>query len=118
MSSLHVINPEAIANLQALSEDDGGEFLREILSIYLQDTPQRIAELHAAITSGDVPVFSRAAHTIKGSSSNVGAEQVRAVAEQLEHDSKAGAALPSLAPHVGELEAAFNRATAEINKLV
>ncbi len=111
-----VIDQQAIENLRELG--GGDEFLHEILGIYLQDTPQRLAELRLHHANGDQAGFVRAAHTIKGSSSNVGAEEVRALAEILEHDAKQTAPGPAAAAQVAELEAAFARAKAELDKLM
>src|SRR3954470_8416848 len=85
MADPAVIDPQAIQNLRALNPGDNDEFLREITTIFLEDTPLRIAELDQSLASGDVTKFTRAAHSIKGSSSNLGAMALRAVAEQLEH---------------------------------
>jgi HPt (histidine-containing phosphotransfer) domain-containing protein len=88
MSEIPIIDTEAIENLRALNPGDNDEFLKEIISIYLEDTPQRIAELGTSLAAGDVGTFTRAAHSIKGSSSNLGATRLRAAAEILEHGSK------------------------------
>ena len=106
---------EAIANLRALGDEGDDTFLKEIIGIYLEDTPLRLADLRTAAASGDTSLYTRAAHTIKGSSSNVGAMQVRAIAEKLEHRSKSEAHAV-LQPLLGELEAAFTRASAELRK--
>ena len=74
---LSPIDPDAIANLRELNPGDNGEFLREIIGIYIEDTPKRIADLKACLASGDTSAFTRAAHTIKGSSANVGARRSR-----------------------------------------
>ncbi len=111
-----IIDPEAIANLRALSPDDGDVFLREIVSIFMDDTPKRIAELHACRTSGDAATFTRAAHSIKGSSSNLGASELRGVAESLEHKSRENG-LSDVDGLLTELEAAYARAKEELTKL-
>lgn len=111
-----VLDPEAIANLRALSPDDGDAFLKEILGIFMEDTPVRIAELHSSLAAGDARTFTRAAHSIKGSSSNVGAEELRAVAEKLEHQSR-DQGLADVEPLIAEIEAAFARARTELAKL-
>lgn len=111
-----IIDQQAIANLRELG--GGDDFLHEILGIYLQDTPQRLAELRLHLANGDQQGFVRAAHTIKGSSSNVGAEEVRALAETLEHSAKQSAPGPDAAARVAELQAAFARAKAELDKLL
>src|ERR1041384_7576819 len=85
MPDLPVIDPQAIENLRALNPGDNDEFLREIAGIFLEDTPARLTELDESLVAGDVAKFTRAAHSIKGSSSNLGAMALRAAAEKLEH---------------------------------
>src|SRR5476651_1403592 len=83
-----IIDMHAIEGLRALSPDDGGVFVRELIEIYLQDTPQRLAELEQALASQDAPAFTRAAHTIKGSSSNFGAGRLTKLAQDIELQGK------------------------------
>ena len=117
MSSPPVIDSESIENLRSLNPGDGDEFLREIISIYLEDTPQRIAELEESPAGGDAPRFTRAAHSVKGSSANLGAMAVRQVAEQLEHQSnKQG--LVGVADLVTALKEQFGIAQIEFSKLL
>lgn len=117
MSAPLIVDPETIANLRALSPDDDDAFLKEIIGIFLEDTPKRITELkqsHAAGLSAD---FTRAAHSIKGSSSNVGAMELRAIAEHLEHHARKEG-IAGLESKVAEIEGAFIRAKAELEKLL
>ena len=104
-----LIDPDAIENLRALSPDDDDAFLKEILTIFLADVPERIADLHAHRVNGNTAAFIRAAHSIKGSSSNVGACEVHEIAQQIEHDTRQQGA-PVSAEQVAALEAAFARA--------
>lgn len=117
MSSLPIIDLEAIANLRALSPDDGDEFLKEILNIFIDDTPLRIAELHTNLASSDAAGFVRAAHSIKGSSSNVGASELRGLAERLEQQSRQQG-LAGVEGQVAGIEAAFGRAKEALQKLI
>lgn len=117
MASPPVLDQEAVANLRSLSPDDGDVFLKEILGIFLEDTPARIAELHASKERGDTVSFTRAAHSIKGSSSNVGALELRAAAERLESHSKQ-VGLDGTDALVVELTGAFTRVEAELRKLL
>lgn len=82
--SIPIIDSSAVENLRALGDNDGGAFLREILGIYFADMPARLRELRERLAEGDQSGFTRAAHTIKGSSANVGAARVRAMAEEIE----------------------------------
>jgi histidine phosphotransfer protein HptB len=111
MSFIHlpIVDSEAINNLRSLGDEGDDTFLREILGIYLEDTPLRIADLKRAYHSGENSLFTRSAHTIKGSSANVGASRVRSIAEQIEHRSKTEP-ISGLAPLIDELDAAFAEA--------
>jgi HPt (histidine-containing phosphotransfer) domain-containing protein len=60
--------------------------------------------------------FTRAAHSIKGSSANLGAQRLRAVAETLEHDSRVHG-LGGLSGRVEELKAQFSHAESELKKI-
>ena len=88
MSEDPTIDMQAIDGLRELSPDAGNDFLRELIEIYLQDTPQRMAELEDALSKKDLPSFTRAAHTIKGSSSNFGATKLTKLAHELEMQGK------------------------------
>jgi histidine phosphotransfer protein HptB len=116
VSDTPIIDSEAIDNLRELNPGDGGEFLKEIVNIYIEDTPNRLAELRKSLAAGDVATFARAAHTIKGSSANVGATTLRALAERLEHASRKDG-LGALAPLVAECEAEFARAAGELRAI-
>jgi HPt (histidine-containing phosphotransfer) domain-containing protein len=114
---LPILDHEAIENLRALSPDDGDVFLKEILTIFIEDTPARITDLHNSRASVDIPSFVRAAHSIKGSASNVGASELRSIAEHLEHQARTSG-LAKVEVDVAELEAAFVRVHAELKKLI
>src|SRR3954470_10586089 len=117
MPDVPVIDPQAIESLRALNPGDSDQFLREIVGIFLEDTPVRIAELDQSLAAGDASKFTRAAHSIKGSSANLGAMALRAVAEKLEHQSRT-AGLGGVTKLVAEVKAEFARAQAELSKLL
>ncbi|MES2692152.1 MAG: Hpt domain-containing protein [Verrucomicrobiota bacterium] len=112
-----VIDPEAIESLRALNPGDNDEFLREITGIFLEDTPLRIAELDQSLLAGDVSKFTRAAHSIKGSSANLGAVALRSAAEKLEHDSRTEG-LGNVKLLVDQVKNEFARANAELRALI
>ena len=112
-----VIDPQAIENLRALNPGDNDEFLREIAAIFIEDTPIRITELDESLRQGDVAKFTRAAHSIKGSSANLGAMALRAIAEKLEHESRSKG-LADMPPFLAQLKSEFERAKKELNTLV
>lgn len=111
-----VLDPQAIENLRALNPGDNDEFLREIAGIFLEDTPKRITELDTSAVAGDLPRFTRAAHSIKGSSANIGATALRGIAEQLEQQSRTSG-LGGLAPLVDQLKIEFGRTEIALHAL-
>jgi HPt (histidine-containing phosphotransfer) domain-containing protein len=112
-----VLDQEAIDNLRMLDPDGGDTFLREIIGIFLEDAPLRIVEIDQSLAAGDAATFVRAAHTIKGSSANVGAAALRAVAEKLEHHAKKDG-LVDVAALIAELKTEFANAKTALNELI
>lgn len=100
-----LINAEALDSLRELG---GEEFVVEIIGIFTEDTPTRIKELHTSFAASDTGAFVRAAHSIKGSSSNLGAENLRTLAETLEQDAKRDG-LAGLGARIAEIEESFQR---------
>jgi HPt (histidine-containing phosphotransfer) domain-containing protein len=117
MSDSVVIDSQVIENLRSLNPGDNDEFLREIAGIFFEDTPLRIAELDQSLASGDAVRFTRAAHSIKGSSANLGAMMLRAAAEKLEHQSRTNG-LTDVTPLVAQVKSEFSRAHEALQKLV
>jgi HPt (histidine-containing phosphotransfer) domain-containing protein len=117
MPEFLVIDPQAIENLRSLNPDDNDKFLSEIAGIFLEDTPLRIAELDHSLLAGDWAKFTRAAHSIKGSSANLGAMALRAVAERLEHQVRTEG-MVGVAAAVEGLKSEFARAQTELLKLI
>ena len=117
MADSSVIDAQAIENLRALNPGDNDEFLREIAGIFLEDTPARIVELEQSLAAADLAKFTRAAHSIKGSSANLGALKLRAAAEKLEHHARTQG-LQDVTAMVGEIKAEFAHALTELSKLI
>lgn len=71
----------AIARLQRLG---GDQFVEELAVLFLQDMPVRFVSLHDAMTARDAVVMSRAAHVMKSSSAQLGAERLAGACGALE----------------------------------
>jgi HPt (histidine-containing phosphotransfer) domain-containing protein len=65
-------------------QEYGQEFLLELIDVYLEDTPARLASLQQAVATGDTAELIRQAHTLKSSSANVGAMELSVLAKALE----------------------------------
>jgi len=66
-----------------LSEHDE-RFEREILDVYLKTTPPLMTNLVAAIRSHEFPSAIRLAHTLRGSSRSIGANQFGDLCQEVE----------------------------------
>jgi len=111
-----ILDPVAIENLRMINPDDGGEFVRELIDIFLADTPRRLAEIESALASGNAADLTRAAHTIKGSASNFGATRLSALAKEIEQQGK-GSALAAARTALPALRAEFARVQPALEEL-
>ena len=80
----------------------------EVIRVFLDHIPRRIGELEGCLSAGDAESALRQAHTIKGSSANVGAEALRAVAEAMEKAVRDGD-LAGAEARIPELKARFEQ---------
>lgn len=73
-------------NLSRLADDfgDDPEFLRDVYTTYMKDCAGHLPSLKESITNQDPELRTFIAHTIKGSSANIGAEKVAEIAAELE----------------------------------
>ena len=69
---------------------DDEDLLKQVISTFLENAPLQMQTLKNFLLSGDIQGCSRQVHTIKGSSANVAAERLRAVALEMEKEAKAG----------------------------
>lgn len=90
MPDLPLLDASVLDGLVALSPDDNGAFVRELIDIFLQDAPPRLAEIDAALARGDGRTASRAAHAIKGSCGNFGAVRLHATSLAMERAAASG----------------------------
>jgi PAS domain S-box-containing protein len=60
------------------------ELAREVLKLFLESMPEKLTDLRVRLESGDVEGIKFLAHTIKGSSANVGGVALSRIASDLE----------------------------------
>jgi len=84
-------SPEVFDRAQA-DEATGGddELLKEIVAIFLEDCPGMVEALGQAIDAEDAEAARRAAHTLKGSVSVLGAKALAAAAKEAEDQARTG----------------------------
>ncbi len=83
------INPSALNAIRALNPGQGEALLRRVLEAFLQDTPRQLTSLRAAAAGSDTDAIRKAAHSLKSSSANVGAEALAKMFRELEQMARA-----------------------------
>ena len=75
-----------------LRDSVGGdhEFVKELVAIYLDESPGYLDAIAAAAAAGDAATLVRPAHTLKSSSASIGAMRLSAVSKQLEFAAREG----------------------------
>jgi len=117
MSGGDVLDPTVIDSLRKLTPPGEPDVLVEVLQMFLEEVPRRMARLRAAAQAGDAVEVHRAAHSLKGSAGNIGAHALFAVCRQLDETSKAGDL--SGADHlVDALGVEFGKVEGEIRRLL
>jgi CheY-like chemotaxis protein/HPt (histidine-containing phosphotransfer) domain-containing protein len=90
------INRQALNNIRALSATHGDALLERVLQAFLEDTPTHLQTIRQAIASGNAVQMRKAAHSLKSSSANVGADALAQRTKELEllgrNNTTAGAA--------------------------
>ncbi|MEL7141781.1 MAG: Hpt domain-containing protein [Cyanobacteria bacterium J06643_4] len=91
MLTSHIAGPIEFdwQQLRQLAGEDAG-FEAELLTIFLQDTENSLRELEGAIAAQNAETVEQVAHSLRGSSANVGASALAAVAFQLEQMARRG----------------------------
>ena len=69
---------------------EDAEFEKELIEAYTRDSPGLLSRVADGVTSGDASAVENAAHTLKGSSRAIGAEEVGQVADVLEQKGRSG----------------------------
>jgi HPt (histidine-containing phosphotransfer) domain-containing protein len=95
------LDPAAMARLLEITGDDAA-FVDELVDTFLDDAATQLAALRAAAAADDASAAVRPAHSLKSSSTNVGATRLAELARAIEADGRAGA-VPDLAGRVGQV---------------
>lgn len=91
-------------------EYSGGDrgFLRELFTVFLEDTPARVATIRAAFAAGRAGDMMVGAHTVKGSLKVLGAHTAASLAERLELAARASQ-IDGLEPDLARFEEEMGR---------
>ena len=84
------LDRQVILGLRGLQGEHETDIVAELAGMFLDDARPRLSELEEAVRGGDAPTVGRLAHTLKGSSANMGARGMSALCARLEDAGAAG----------------------------
>jgi len=106
-SSAEILDQQLdVAVLDTLREVMGTQLL-PLIDIYLADTRTRLESMHADLKRNDREAIAHTAHTIKGSSRNVGATRIGTLSSALYDLAREDASWDQLASKIASLDAAY-----------
>ena len=112
-----ILDPAVVETLRQLTSPGEPDVLREVFALFLDDVPKRIERLRAAWTAQDAAGMQSAAHSLKGSAANIGANGLESVCRQLDDAGRSGE-LAGLQPTIDRLGVEYAKVEAEIRRLL
>jgi HPt (histidine-containing phosphotransfer) domain-containing protein len=85
-----VIDLNILAGFREMEVEGETSILGKLIDVFVENTPRVIEDARGALRIGMSPQLERAAHTLKGSCSNFGAERMRGACERLEAVARSG----------------------------
>ena len=117
MRARDVLDPAVVESLRQLTPSGEPDVLHQVLTLFLSEVPKKIDALRAAVAAGDVVAVQRIAHSLKGSSGNIGAGALYDVCRRLDDDAKSGE-MARLPPLLERVVAEYARVEREIGRLM
>jgi HPt (histidine-containing phosphotransfer) domain-containing protein len=105
-----------MAAFDTLKQMSGADFIGELIDAFLDDAPQLIQQMKTALKAGDAETFRRAAHSLKSNGATFGANNVSALARELEMLGRENQ-LAQTGGRLDALEAAYQKAAGELKEL-
>ncbi len=111
------LNMTFLDQFRELDPGGGLGLIREIMAVYLDSSLALLRQVEQGLIAGDADALRRAAHSLKSSSANVGAEKLSKLFLELEVMGRDGQ-LTAAMPVFDETRQAYAEATAEMRHLM
>jgi HPt (histidine-containing phosphotransfer) domain-containing protein len=109
------LDGDAIHSLLELLDEDR-EALSEIVDAFVEEAPQRLAEVREGTEDGDPVLVRRAAHTLKANGRTFGAGRLAQLSEEIETAARGGDLGPA-STRIDELDEAWREIRADLQAL-
>jgi PAS domain S-box-containing protein len=107
---------QAVIDLSELKNFMEPRDLAEFLQEYLEDVLERIESMKVAVAQQDFAQISDIAHSLRGSSGNVGAQKLVNLCREIETLGKTGTDVSLMHPLLHQVEAEYARVAAALNQ--
>jgi HPt (histidine-containing phosphotransfer) domain-containing protein len=111
--SQELLDKSVLASLRELQEEGEPDIVAEVGDLFLKHAPSKIAAIKKAASEGNAKALEVAAHSLKSSSSYIGAMKLSAISKELEFMGRSGS-LEVAVEKAAILEAEFERVKAAI----
>src|SRR5947209_5788250 len=81
MNNVSGIDPQGLVRLSKIG---GPDFVGQMIDLFLEEAPERLDAAREAEKAGDLGAVADAAHSLKSSARNFGAERLADLAENIE----------------------------------
>jgi len=84
-TATNAVDLAVLASYEEAQIEGEPDFVVELIDLYLNEVPRLLDALRTAIENKDRALAKRTAHSLRGSSGNLGVLQIAALAGELEH---------------------------------
>ncbi len=102
------VDQELLDEIRGLDPPEGNDALAALVNLFLDDSSKQLETLREAAAAADLSMASRVAHSLKGSSANIGAAVMARLCHEVEQTASGGD-LPTVAALVPAVEEEFAR---------
>ena len=104
-----MIKDQKLFDLSFLEEMDGNNFIAEVLTLFIRETEEDLAEMKLACDTGAFDTVCEIAHKLKGSTGMIQANTLWTLLEQIEELAKSSDSRVQVADHVLKASLEFDR---------
>ncbi len=79
-----ILNRQILENIRELQNEGEADFLTEMIDVYKKDSIKTVKQIDQFFKVKSIDDLKKAAHSLKGSSSNLGATELSSVCRELE----------------------------------
>lgn len=79
-----VLDMSVVEELLSFTDDGDPELLLDLIQMFLDDGPEKVRAVQQGLQAGDFDKMERAAHSLKGSSGNLGAHLLQDTCEKIQ----------------------------------